>query len=274
MTSDWIKMRTDLYRDPKVCLMADMLLDPTGDLATHVSQNCQCAMVVTRNVMRHVTVGALVTVWGVMRHRGKRDGDDLIVARINLAVIDDVADLPGFGVALESVGWAVETDTGVILPRFFQEYNVQPSEEAKSKAAERSKRYREKIKADRHGARHAHVTSQNHAREEETREEDKKISLSLVRETVEVKPEWAQDLWERWMNVWFASQGRWMPALQQETILMDLSRRGPEKGLRDLEFTIRKGGKNLLDSDHDLDKRLPASGRTHSGKRQVLNLGH
>jgi len=32
MGLDWIKMRTDLYRDPKVCVMADLLMDTTGEL--------------------------------------------------------------------------------------------------------------------------------------------------------------------------------------------------------------------------------------------------
>jgi hypothetical protein len=52
--------------------------------------------------------------------------------------------MPGFGDAMESVGWVVENDQGLIFPRFFDEYNVEPDGKNKSKNAERQARYREK----------------------------------------------------------------------------------------------------------------------------------
>jgi len=91
MAGDWIKMRTDLYRDPKVSVMADLLMAPDSDLSMFVDQHCQRQMTVTRNVMRNVTVGALVAVWGVMRLRGKRENDDLIYRGVTSAVLDDIA---------------------------------------------------------------------------------------------------------------------------------------------------------------------------------------
>jgi hypothetical protein len=171
MAGDWIKMRTDLYRDPKVCLIADALLEPTGELARFVNQHLQCDMAVTRNVMRNVTVGALVTVWGVMRLRGKRIGVDLVCSRVTLPVLDDMADLPGFGDAMSSVGWVEETDEGVVFPRFFDDYNVDPTDKKASSAAERQRRYRERAKANgdanRDVTRDVTVTH----REEKSREE-------------------------------------------------------------------------------------------------------
>ena len=76
MAGDWIKMRTDLYRDPKVSRICDHLMGSDSGLARYVNQHLQRDMSVTRNVIRNVTVGALVAVWGVLRHRGKRNGDD------------------------------------------------------------------------------------------------------------------------------------------------------------------------------------------------------
>ncbi len=143
MAGDWIKMRTDLYRDPKVCLMADMLDDEDGILARHVNQQMRRNMTVTRNVTRNACVGALLSVWGVMRHRGVRNGDDLACYGVGLWVLDDISDMPGFGDAMESVGWVVENDQGLIFPRFFDEYNVEPDGKNKSKNAERQARYRE-----------------------------------------------------------------------------------------------------------------------------------
>lgn len=173
MAGDWIKMRTDLYRDPKVCVIADALLSGDSLLARYVSQNNRCEMSVTRNVMRNVTVGALVSVWGVLRHRGKRVGDDLIVARCSVSVVDDVADIPGFGDAMASVGWIEENDGCIVFPRFFEEFNVDPSEEMKAKNAERQRRHREKLKAESNVTRDVTVASQSNAREEKSREEIK-----------------------------------------------------------------------------------------------------
>lgn len=141
MAGDWIKMRTDLYRDPKVCALADLLLSKDGDLSRYVNQMCQRDMTVTRNVTRCAVVGALVSVWGVLRHQGKRDGDDLAVDGVTNAVVDDIADMPGFGDAMEHVGWLISDEDGIVLPKFFRELNAEP---VKTSGAERQKKYRER----------------------------------------------------------------------------------------------------------------------------------
>jgi hypothetical protein len=148
MLSDWIKMRTDLYRDPKVSIMADCLMADRSALARYVNQNMQCDMSVTRNVMRNAVCGALISVWGVMRHQGKRDGADLVVDGIDELTIDDVAELQGFGEAMMVAGWLdatpVDPDTTRLrFPKFFAENNVDPQEESRKKNAERQRRYRE-----------------------------------------------------------------------------------------------------------------------------------
>lgn len=143
MAGDWIKMRTDLYRDPKVCGIADALLEKEGDLARFVSQHQQRDMSVTRNVMRNAVVGALVAVWGVARQRGKRLGDDLVLKGVTPAVVDDMADVAGFGDAMAAVGWVRQTRNGLVFPRFFEDYNVDPVAEMKAKNAARQRRYRE-----------------------------------------------------------------------------------------------------------------------------------
>ncbi|QMV33395.1 hypothetical protein F1_00032 [Ralstonia phage Heva] len=147
MAGDWIKMRTDLYRDPKVCMMADMLMCDDGELACHVNQHCQRNMTVTRNVMRNVTVGALVSVWGVMRMQGKCEETDLVCDGVAIGVIDDIADLPGFGAVMEAVGWVCRTEDGLVFPRFFEDNNVAPAGADRSKGAVRQQRYRERQKA-------------------------------------------------------------------------------------------------------------------------------
>jgi hypothetical protein len=60
-----------------------------------------------------------------------------------------------------------------------------------------------------------------------------------------------------------------VPAIQAEAILMDLGRRGAEKAARDIEFSIRKDAKSILDSDNDFEKRQPATGYTTKKKIEL-----
>ena len=164
MAGDWIKMRTDLYRDPKVILMADLLMDGESELSRSISQQTQRDRNVTRNVMRNATVGALVTVWGIIRTQAKRAGDDATLDGVTPAVVDDIADVPGFGDAMEQAGWLITDGKRLVFPRFFAEHNSE-YDSAKAKARERQRRYRERKK------RNVTVTLRNAPREEKRREE-------------------------------------------------------------------------------------------------------
>lgn len=168
MAGDWIKMRTDLYRDPKVIAIAAKLMEPGSSLDRHVSQVNQCDMSVTRNVMRNVTVGALVTVWGVTRHQGKRNGDDSVLERTTLDVIDDLVDIPGFGSALASVGWVIEEANSLRFPRFFEIHNIDPLEDQREKNRERQRRFRSKNS-------NVTVTLKSNGRERGREREEKRV---------------------------------------------------------------------------------------------------
>jgi hypothetical protein len=168
MSSDWIKMRTDIYRDPKISTMADVLIARGGG----------CNSNVTRNVMRNACVGALVSVWGVVRQRGKRIGSDLRVTCANISALDDISDIEGFGAALESIGWVVQSDNDLVFPRFFDDYNA---ETGASKNAERQRKYRETRKALRN------VTVTDESNTEKKREE--KSILSHLEKPPEIPPE-------------------------------------------------------------------------------------
>ena len=185
---DWIKMRTDIYRDPKICLMADHLMNPEGLLNRFVNQNMQCDMVVTRNVTRCATVGATLATWGVMRHRGKRRGDDLFCAGATLWTIDDISDIPGFGAAMESVGWVIDDPEGLIFPNFFAEYNVEVDTKGKSTAAERQRRYRERQKKKSNGERDVTRDVTRDGREEERREDKRRKEENTETQAHTAKP--------------------------------------------------------------------------------------
>lgn len=186
MALDWIKMRTDLYRDPKVILMAESLLSSDGHLARYVNQNLQRDMTVTRNVTRNAVVGALVAVWGVMRHQGKQQESDLFIADITVSVLNDISDLPGFGEAMESAGWVVQTDEGLVFPRFYEENNTAPDRDSSSKNAERQRRFRE---SKRNVTRNVTSNAKSNAREEKRREENIEIETQAAAAAVTSVPE-------------------------------------------------------------------------------------
>lgn len=85
-------------------------------------------------------------------------------------------------------------------------------------------------------------------------------------ETEEFEPEWT-----RWCEFRFAIDGREIPEPQVETLLMDLGRRGSEKAKRDIEFSIRKSAKSILDSDNDFESRARngPSANGYRGKKSM-----
>ncbi|MBB3802027.1 hypothetical protein FHR47_002275 [Xanthomonas arboricola] len=134
--------------------------------------------IVTRNVMRHVTVSSLLIVWGAANEH-TTDG---IFRNADFSDIDDMVGIPGFGEAMQFVGWADydESDNSVSLPNF-NEYNTSGavrSAGAKTGAA-RQKEYRERKKLVG-SVTESDVTSDvtSDRREEKRREEDQKLSSS------------------------------------------------------------------------------------------------
>ena len=249
MAGDWIKMRTDLYRDPKVCIIADALLDSDGDLARHVSQVTGRDMSVTRNVTRNVTVGALVTLWGVTRHTGKRNGDDLFIAGATLSVLDDITDVPGFGEALQRVGWADEDESGVVLPNYYKTYNTEPDAEKKGKNAERQRRHREK----RNALRNVTAPSQSNAREEESREEESNTTTptptsksKLPEVLLGIPPEWQQgeiaELLCLWSNHYAKVTGQPHNSISMKAVVYEMQRKGwtPEMACEAVIYSLGK----------------------------------
>jgi hypothetical protein len=109
MSSDWIKMRVDLFTHPKVVRMASALKADT---------------------LR--TVGGLMSVWSVFdahTEDGKMEGYDF-------QTLDDLLRWPGFSEAMSRVGWLHASAQGVELPNF-GEHNGQSArrrgQEAKRK---------------------------------------------------------------------------------------------------------------------------------------------
>jgi hypothetical protein len=75
---------------------------------------------------------------------------------------------------------------------------------------------------------------------------------------LEIPPELAIPF-SRWAEWIFATTGQAIPNIQAETLLMDLGRRGVDKATRDVDFSINKGAKSILDSDNDFQRRQSAT---------------
>lgn len=160
MISGWIKLRVDLHTDPKVIEMARRL-----DYMTNSDPNYPVTLQrVTRHNWRHIVVGCLCQVWGVVRARGKRHDDDLVVSSATLQTLDDIVQLEGLGDALEHVGWVVQQEldgaNSLVFNNFFSEYNTDPNDDHRAKATERKRKQRER---DRSKNSHVTVSQPSHA---------------------------------------------------------------------------------------------------------------
>lgn len=171
MAGDWIKMRPSLLTSPKVNGIARMLeRDAAVSRALTTGFNGGMAEIVSRNVMRYVTVASLLTVWSAANEHTS----DGVFRNADLSDIDDMAGIPGFGDAMESVGWAIydAEEDSVTLPNF-NEYNTCGKSRAATSAAERQRRYREKQKQNRDADEDVTRDVTRDGREEKRREEVK-----------------------------------------------------------------------------------------------------
>lgn len=95
MAGDWIKMRGNLWDDPRVSKLCDLT-------------NCGEAQV----------IGGLYWLWAT----ADQHSTDGFMPGLTLRQIDRKAALPGLGEALCSIGWLIETPLGVVLQKF-EEHN-------------------------------------------------------------------------------------------------------------------------------------------------------
>jgi uncharacterized protein YdaU (DUF1376 family) len=86
-----------------------------------------------------------------------------------------------------------------------------------------------------------------------------------------IVPDHLREWFIRWLDWRWQDSGKKPPATLQEVWVHDLLTRGKEKAIQDLQFSISKQGKNLLDSKNDFGKSgsktgIPASG-TQGGRK-------
>ena len=91
MAGDWIKMRGNLWDDPRIAAICDA---------------CDCG--------EAQAIGALYWLWAT----ADQHTEDGLMPGLTLRQIDRKTGVPGFGAALESIGWIQASEEGVTLTRF------------------------------------------------------------------------------------------------------------------------------------------------------------
>lgn len=182
MSGDWIKMRAGLLTSPKVIRMARFLAQDSRFIewwtrGTNTSCDQSVYEICDVTVVTRVTVGCLLSVWSAANDSASRDG---FIRGVTLFEVDEMAGPPGFGEAMELVGWVKETAEGVRFSNFEEHNTVGKERSTGAKTgAERTKEWRDRKRAEagqpgdesetRHGD--VSVTSQRDHREEKRREE-------------------------------------------------------------------------------------------------------
>lgn len=187
MAGDWIKMRVGLTTNPRVMRLAECLIDDASYMEwaglTYGVASCPAPSESEERAERHsalrvtryVTVTALLRFWGYANEHVKGE----FIAGILPEDVDEIVGVPGFAHAISAAGWAEFDPRGGLSMPNFAEHNTSAGE--RSGAAERQKRYREKLKTStnsdasrRDVTRYVTVTH----REEKSREEKKDQKLS------------------------------------------------------------------------------------------------
>ena len=209
MAESWIKMRGSLLTNPKVIRMARALLvDPEflewfGVTQRHVSVTARHETVtaerddsVTQRHAQYVTVvtrivtGSLLPTWSQVRESAT---DEHVLHGAGLFEIDTIAGVPGFGRAMQSVGWIVilPNEEGVKFTNFGEHNSASKERSIGAKTqADRARDYRERKKLRDAGSTvtetaDRHVTERDASRDavttEKSREEKKNTDTSAAK---------------------------------------------------------------------------------------------
>lgn len=147
MAGDWIKMRTDLQTHPKVVRIVSALN----------ADKCPQSVQILSDKFR--VIGALHAVWSLF----DAHSTDGVLEGYTPEVLDSAIGLPGFTLALASVGWVSVDAQALVLPRF-EDHNGQ-SAKRRAQDADRKQAVRKMS---------APEADKKRTREEKRREEEKK----------------------------------------------------------------------------------------------------
>lgn len=280
MASDWIKMRGSLLKHPRVARMAKFLAEREEFrdwlFVDHGGE--KTFGILPREIVVRVVVSGLLSCWDVANAVISQDDH---ISGATIAELDDMAGIPDFGLAMLEAGWAIETETGVILPNF-AEFNTPESERRHAKsAAERAKDYRKRRKnedrhenvTERHVTRHepsvtrvtqSHGDKNRRERIEEKEEKDNTPLIPLEGKRVEVAtvelptsldtPEFRQafDEWREYKR----EKGQAYKPKGLKNLLRKLTEMGPSRSIEAIQTSMSNNWSGLFE---------PRAGPGHGG---------
>ncbi len=149
MPDTWIKFRDDLDTDPRVSRMAAFLAGTASHYVLAADAKDLFGSVtkaVTRHALRDVTLAGLTRVWS----HACRHTTDGIFRGVDLDYLDDLSRIPGFGQAMQLVGWAAyDAANGTLTLPNFTEHNApdKNGQRSQTAGARRTQRFRDRQKA-------------------------------------------------------------------------------------------------------------------------------
>ncbi|KRB33370.1 hypothetical protein [Acidovorax sp. Root70] len=219
MAGDWIKMRGNLWDDPRVARLVDM------------TDSSEAAV-----------VGGLYWLWAT----ADQHTQDGLMPGLSLRQIDRKTGIQGLGKALCDIGWLSETEAGVRLENF-EEHNGQSAKrrcvDAQRKATVRTVSASD---ADKSQTSAGQETPNLGAREEKRREEkkeEKEDTAPRKRVTPPKPDDIDQQVWDDWLSLRKAKR-----APVSLTVLEDARRESSKAGMsleNFLRIWCRRGSQGL-----------------------------
>ena len=145
MAGDWIKMRTDLYDDPRVIRLTSEL----------------CPKNVLHRSFRYDVLGRLLVTWSVANQHtidGRLEG-------YTPEILDGAVEMVGWTEALKHVGWMVIEPQALVIPEF---------EKHNGESAKRRLTDRERKRAERAGENPSEICPGKFGQESDQRREEKR----------------------------------------------------------------------------------------------------
>lgn len=219
MAGDWIKMRHNLETDPDVLRIAEIV-----------------------GIDRFSVVGRLHMIWSW----ADQHSIDGCAISATTSFLDELVCCAGFCKALRSVGWLDGRDWQLSFPNF-DRHN---GETAKKRAQAKKTMAKRRASSATNVARNAQPEKR---REEKSNNTPTHTARGAIKFARELDAGELSEHWSRWCDFRMCQDGRELDSIRGEQELMRLSGLGVDKARQDIEFSIRKGAKSLLDSDNDFE---------------------
>lgn len=175
MAGDWIKMRGNLWDDPRVAALCDA---------------CDCG--------EAQIIGALYWLWAT----ADQHTEDGLMPGLTLRQIDRKTGVPGFGAALAGIGWIDVTDEGVILARFDEHNGASAKRRCMEAQRKANARNVSASDADKPQTDDGQIPPNCGAREREEKSNTSSLRSEVARQRAPVRPDSvSEQTWADWLQL-------------------------------------------------------------------------